>query len=84
MITTRFSILLTSLLVAVRPAALAAVPDAGWEHSGSMFILTTPEGADLPAGESVCEFPLLVRLKRESFDPEADADAGRPDRPAGG
>ena len=42
--------------------------DAGWQHSGSMFILTTPEGAGLPAGTSVEEFPVLVRLNKEWFD----------------
>lgn len=33
-----------------------------------MFILTTPEGADLPASASVRDFPLLVRLNRDFFD----------------
>ncbi len=36
---------------------------ADWKHSGSLFILTTPEGADLPASASLENFPLLVRLK---------------------
>ncbi len=33
-----------------------------------MYILTTPEGADLPAAESVEGFPLLVRLHKDFFD----------------
>ena len=39
-----------------------------WKHSGSMYILTTPEGADLPASASVEGFPLLVRLHKDFFD----------------
>lgn len=46
-----------------RPARLS-----DWKHSGTMVVLTTPEGADLPAS-AVCEgFPLLVRLHRDYFD----------------
>jgi len=40
----------------------------GWAHSGSFFILTTPEGADLPAAASEDGFPLLVRLDKDFFD----------------
>lgn len=47
------------------PSTLAADPRAG---SGEITILTTPEGADLPAGVVVEEFPLLVRLHRDGFD----------------
>ncbi len=43
-------------------------PYAGWAHAGSVYLLTTPEGASLPAGASVEEFPLLVRLHRDWFD----------------
>jgi len=43
-----------------------------WKHSGSIYILTTPEGANLPAAAAVKDFPLLVRLTRDSFRfPEA-------------
>lgn len=46
-----------------------------WPRSGSVFILTTPEGADLPAGASVEGFPLLIRFNQDSFDfREAKAD----------
>ncbi|GDX40716.1 hypothetical protein LBMAG21_10080 [Armatimonadota bacterium] len=38
-----------------------------WKHSASLFILTTPEGANLPASASEKDFPLLVRLNRETF-----------------
>ena len=40
----------------------------GWRHSGSLCILTTPDGADLPASASEEGFPLLVRLNKEWFD----------------
>ena len=39
-----------------------------WKHSGSVFVLTTPEGADLPATAELKNFPLLVRLQRDFFD----------------
>ncbi len=39
-----------------------------WKHSGSMWLLTTPDGADLPAESAVEGFPLLVRLHRDFFD----------------
>ncbi|OWK38732.1 MotA/TolQ/ExbB proton channel family protein [Fimbriiglobus ruber] len=49
-------------------AGPAAAQYADWKHTGSAWILTTPEGADLPAGVEVNEFPLLVRLHRDFFD----------------
>ena len=39
-----------------------------WKHAGSLWLLTTPEGADLPAGTRVEEFPVLIRLHRDWFD----------------
>lgn len=41
---------------------------AGWPNSGSLFILTTPEGADLPATASEDNFPVLVKLVKGVFD----------------
>jgi len=41
---------------------------AGWQHSGSIYLLTTPEGANLPASASEDGFPLLVRLHKDFFD----------------
>jgi hypothetical protein len=41
---------------------------AGWQHSGSIFLITTPEGANLPATASEENFPLLVRLNKDSFN----------------
>ena len=39
-----------------------------WKYSGSVFVLTTPEGANLPAGAEVENFPLLVRLNKDFFN----------------
>jgi hypothetical protein len=39
-----------------------------WSHKGSIFILTTPEGVELPADAVVRDFPLLVRLDKAFFD----------------
>lgn len=41
---------------------------ADWAQSGTLAILTTPDGADLPASASLEDFPLLVRLNGETFD----------------
>jgi len=54
---TLFSVALLSLLAQTVSARYAA-----WQHSGSFYILTTPEGANLPASASKEGFPLLVRL----------------------
>ena len=40
----------------------------GWKHSGSMYLTTTPDGANLPASASVDAFPLLVRLRKDFFN----------------
>ena len=39
-----------------------------WKHSGSLWLLTTPDGADLPEEARVEQFPVLVRLHRDWFD----------------
>ncbi len=43
-------------------------PYPAWTHSGAFAILTTPDGANLPASASVEQFPLLVRLTSDWFD----------------
>ena len=58
--------LVASLLILSPTKAAAQYP--GWQHSGSMFILTTPEGANLPAAATEKDFPLLVRLNKDNFD----------------
>lgn len=59
--------LLASILVlALAGQAPAQYP--GWKHSGSVYVLTTPDGANLPASAAVENFPLLVRLHKDFFD----------------
>ena len=68
-LTTLLSI--AALLLASLPkshSAPAPAQYAGWQSSGSIFLLTTPEGADLPAGAVVEGFPVLVRLRKDTFD----------------
>ena len=60
-------------LLLILVAMLVSLPEAAaqygdWKHSGSMYIITTPEGADLPATALEKDFPLLVRLNRDFFD----------------
>lgn len=67
----RFSHLLGLAVAAGIAAAAAFAADApltGWKHSGTLTLLTTPEGANLAAGVLVEEFPVLVRLDRDWFD----------------
>ena len=47
---------------------MGSAQDQGWRYSGSLFVLTTPEGADLPPAASEENFPLLVRLHKDFFD----------------
>ncbi len=54
----------------------AAALFQGWKHSGVMTILTTPEGADLPATAVEEGFPLLVRLDKDWFDFSQAKDGG--------
>jgi len=60
-----YGLLGVSILAASDPAT---PPYRAWSHAGSIYILTTPEGANLPAGASEDGFPLLVRLHRDFFD----------------
>ncbi|MCX6872708.1 MAG: DUF2341 domain-containing protein [Verrucomicrobia bacterium] len=46
---------------------MAAMKYQSWKHSGSMFLLTTPDGADLPATALEENFPALVRLSKDWF-----------------
>jgi Concanavalin A-like lectin/glucanases superfamily/Domain of unknown function (DUF2341) len=62
---TRLALALFALL-GVCGSATADYP--GWKHTGSVFVLTTPEGANLPASAVVEDFPLLVRLHNDFFD----------------
>jgi Domain of unknown function (DUF2341)/Carbohydrate esterase, sialic acid-specific acetylesterase/Fibronectin type III domain len=48
-------------------ALCPAVDYTAWSSSGSLFINTTAEGANLPASASETNFPLLVRLNGSNF-----------------
>ena len=50
----------------VVPVATQAYQD--WKYSGPIFILTTPEGADLHVSASEKDFPLLIRLDKDFFN----------------
>ncbi len=41
---------------------------AAWAHAALISILTTPEGANLPATAAVADFPVLLRLNAGNFD----------------
>jgi len=53
-------------LLALLAVAAAANP-APRQNGCSLYLLTTPEGANLPAGVSLENFPILVRLTRQTF-----------------
>ena len=53
---------------AQNPLTVVAPAYQAWQHTGTLTILTTPEGANLPAAAAVEDFPLLVRLHRDWFD----------------
>jgi hypothetical protein len=58
---------LAVLFVSLSGLSPARAQYQDWQHSGSVFVLTTPEGADLPAGAAVENFSLLVRLNGETL-----------------
>ncbi len=60
--------LIAFLILLSMPAGEACADYPGWKHSGSLYVLTTPEGANLPASAVVEDFPLLVRLHKDFFD----------------
>ena len=57
-----------NLLRGQETSALAAERWQDWKHSGSLWLLTTPDGAGLPAEARVEQFPVLIRLQRDWFD----------------
>ncbi len=52
---------------------VASLP--GWKHAGEIWLLTTKDGAHLPATAEAIDFPVLVRLDRSGFD----FDTAKPD-----
>jgi Domain of unknown function (DUF2341)/Concanavalin A-like lectin/glucanases superfamily/Carbohydrate esterase, sialic acid-specific acetylesterase len=60
---------LATLALSISHVALAQSSDfSAWRHSGVLTLLTTPDGADLPATALERDFPVLVRLTRGNFD----------------
>ncbi|MFO0883464.1 MAG: DUF2341 domain-containing protein [Pirellulales bacterium] len=62
-----FFLLAVVSILAGLPCALLG-QESGWKHSGSLYILTTPEGANLAEGVTLQDFPLLIRLHQDFFD----------------
>lgn len=58
----------TVALLMSATAAFAANPYEGWPRGGSIYLLTTSEGANVPAAATVEGFPALVRLHTDWFD----------------
>ncbi|MCF7733782.1 MAG: DUF2341 domain-containing protein, partial [Akkermansiaceae bacterium] len=48
-----------------------------WAHHGSLFIITTPDGANIPGGATETNFPLLVRLNSGNFNFDDAQSDGR-------
>lgn len=62
-----FFILLCGLAVSL-DAAEGPSRYTDWAYHGEMILLTTPQGADLPADATLVSFPVLVRLNGDFFD----------------
>lgn len=65
--------ILTALLAVSASFHASAADGVGerlseWKHTGTLTLLTTPDGANLAAGVVVEEFPVLVRLSGDWFD----------------
>jgi hypothetical protein len=58
------------------PGETAAGPWREWKHNGTIWLLTTPDGAGLPPAAVVEGFPVLVRLHRDWFDFSAAKPGG--------
>ncbi len=54
------------LIVGCLQVAFGQYP--AWHHQGSVYVLTTQEGAALPESASERDFPLLIRLHKDFFD----------------
>lgn len=71
-----FSLLLPFAAFAQDTGGSKKSPYAGWKHTGAFAILTTPDGANLPAEAVVEQFPVLVRLQSDWFDFSQVKDQG--------
>ncbi len=61
-------LVLTCISFALVGTDSAAADMSDWQHSGTFYIITTAEGAGLPATAVENNFPLLVRLDKDFFD----------------
>jgi len=57
-----------------RTPSIADYPD--WPHSGSIFLLTIPEGANLPSNALEENVPVLIELHKDFFDFKAAKQDG--------
>lgn len=55
-------------LISLLPTAMVSAQFKEWQHSGSVAVVTTPAGANIPANTSLENFPLLLRLDKDFFD----------------
>lgn len=60
--------LLATALICTLSSPPAGAQYQGWKHAGALALLTTPDGANLPAGTVLEDFPVLVRLDKDWFD----------------
>ena len=58
-------------------ATLTQFPYQSWAFSGSLIILTTPDGANITSGPAETNFPLLVRFNSGNFPFNQAAADGR-------
>lgn len=65
------------LMICQRGTAAEKPALEGWKHSALVAILTTAEGAALPAGVVEEDFPILVTLQRDHFDFQQAHPTGR-------
>ncbi len=64
---TAASVLSLAVLSTLPPASAAPSPYRSWAFSGSLFILTTPDGANIASGPEEKDFPLLLRFNSANF-----------------
>ncbi|MAB90074.1 MAG: hypothetical protein CMJ90_11515 [Planctomycetes bacterium] len=57
----------TTLIAVLLMAANAHGQYTQWRHSGTLHVITTPDGADLDRATTVEDFPVLFRLHRDFF-----------------
>ena len=60
--------LMIGAMVGMAMLATAFAKYEGWQHSGSLYVITTPEGANLPSSMAEENFPVLVRLNKDFLD----------------